>query len=141
MARYNFGSAKVWYNFFSFGERVTAVPPPYMRKMNPYETLIQPPKGLLDYGLLLVVSRGEVSSEALVEELSQAQLLAAEGIIYPLLHQLKTADLLDYRTEVSEAGLPKKIYSLTEEGKKALAAYANSWKALQQSLTKITKKK
>jgi DNA-binding PadR family transcriptional regulator len=49
--------------------------------------------------------------------------------------------LLAIRTEVSEEGLQKKLYSLTEEGKKALTAYSDGWKALQQSLAKITKKK
>ena len=109
--------------------------------MNTNQTRIPPPKGLLEYCILHIVSRGEVYGADLLEELTQVKVLAAEGVGYPLLQQLKAGDLLAVRTEVSEEGLQKKLYSLTEEGKKALTAYSDGWKALQQSLAKITKKK
>lgn len=109
--------------------------------MNPNQIRIQPPKGLLEYCILHIVSRGEVTSAVLLEELTQAKVLPAEAVGYPLLQQLKAGDLLASRTEVSEAGLTKKIYTLTEEGKKALTAYADDWKSMQQSLAKITRKK
>lgn len=109
--------------------------------MNPNQTRIQPPKGLLEYCILHIVSRGEVTGAVLLEELTQAKVLPAEGLGYPLLQQLKAGDLLASRTEVSESGLPKKMYTLTEEGEKALTAYADDWKSIQQSLTKITRKK
>jgi len=113
----------------------------YKKIMNPNQIRIQAPKGLLEYCILHIVSRGEVTGAVLLEELTQTKVLPAEGLGYPLLQQLKAGDLLASRTEVSEAGLTKKIYTLTEEGKKALTVYADDWKSLQQSLAKITRKK
>ena len=98
-------------------------------------------KGLLEYCVLHIISRGEVYTSDLIEELTQAQMIVVEGTLYPLLNRLKSAALVSYRWVESDAGPPRKYYSITEEGHVALKSLAATWKELVQSITQITKKK
>jgi len=74
-------------------------------------------KGILEYCVMQILLRGEVYASDLIEELQQANLLAVEGIIYPLLLKFKHEGLLTYEWVNSESGLPKKHYQLTDEGR------------------------
>jgi PadR family transcriptional regulator PadR len=68
-------------------------------------------------------------------------MIVVEGTLYPLLNRLKSAELVSYRWVESDAGPPRKYYSITEEGQVALKSLATTWKGLVQSITQITKKK
>jgi PadR family transcriptional regulator, regulatory protein PadR len=109
--------------------------------MNQTNTQVQMRKGLLEYCVLHIISRGEVYTSDLIEELTQAQMIVVEGTLYPLLNRLKSAALVSYRWVESEAGPPRKYYSITEEGQATLKSLAQTWKALVQSINQITKKK
>ena len=109
--------------------------------MNLTNTEVQMRKGLLEYCVLHIISRGEVYTSDLIDELTQAQMIVVEGTLYPLLNRLKSAELVSYRWVESDAGPPRKYYSITEEGKVALKSLAATWKGLVQSITQITKKK
>ena len=109
--------------------------------MNQTNTQVQMRKGLLEYCVLHIISRGEVYTSDLIEELTQAQMIVVEGTLYPLLNRLKSAALVSYRWVESEAGPPRKYYSITEEGQATLKSLAETWKALVQSINQITKKK
>lgn len=109
--------------------------------MNLTNTQVQMRKGLLEYCVLHIISRGEVYTSDLIEELTQAQMIVVEGTLYPLLNRLKTAALVSYRWVESEAGPPRKYYSITEAGQANLKSLAQTWKALVQSINQITKKK
>ena len=65
--------------------------------MNVANTQIQMRKGLLEFCILHIISRGEVYTSDLIEELTQAQMMVVEGTLYPLLNRLKTAELVAYR--------------------------------------------
>ena len=109
--------------------------------MNLTNTQVQMRKGLLEYCVLHIISRGEIYTSDLIDELTQAEMIVVEGTLYPLLNRLKTAALVSYRWVESDAGPPRKYYYITEEGHAALKKLASTWKGLVQSITQITKKK
>jgi PadR family transcriptional regulator, regulatory protein PadR len=108
--------------------------------MNVANTQIQMRKGLLEYCILHIISRGEVYTSDLIEELTQAEMIVVEGTLYPLLNRLRTSELVTYRWVESEAGPPRKYYSITEEGKKFLETLSETWKSLVNSTLQITSK-
>lgn len=108
--------------------------------MNVANTQIQMRKGLLEYCVLHIISRGEVYTSDLIEELTLAEMIVVEGTLYPLLNRLKTAELVNYRWVESESGPPRKYYSITEEGKKFLSTLSETWKSLVNSTLQITNK-
>ncbi|MFC5624325.1 PadR family transcriptional regulator [Algoriphagus winogradskyi] len=108
--------------------------------MNVANTQIQMRKGLLEFCVLHIISRGEVYTSDLIEELTQAQMIVVEGTLYPLLNRLKSASLVEYRWVESESGPPRKYYSITEEGKSFLSTLSNTWDSLVNSTLLITSK-
>lgn len=108
--------------------------------MNVANTQIQMRKGLLEFCVLHIISRGEVYTSDLIEELTQAQMIVVEGTLYPLLNRLRSAELVTYRWVESESGPPRKYYSITEEGKNFLLTLSDTWSSLVNSTTEITSK-
>ncbi|MCE7057320.1 PadR family transcriptional regulator [Algoriphagus sp. AGSA1] len=108
--------------------------------MNVANTQIQMRKGLLEFCVLHIISRGEVYTSDLIEELTQAQMIVVEGTLYPLLNRLKSASLVEYRWVESESGPPRKYYSITEAGKDFLSTLSTTWKSLVNSTLLITSK-
>ena len=108
--------------------------------MNVANTQIQMRKGLLEFCVLHIISRGEVYTSDLIDELTQAQMIVVEGTLYPLLNRLKSAELVTYRWVESEAGPPRKYYSITEEGKNFLLTLSDTWASLVNSTNEITSK-
>jgi PadR family transcriptional regulator, regulatory protein PadR len=108
--------------------------------MNVANTQIQMRKGLLEFCILHIISRGEVYTSDLIEELTQAQMIVVEGTLYPLLNRLKSAELVTYRWVESEAGPPRKYYSITEKGETFLGTLSETWTALVNSTLQITSK-
>jgi len=108
--------------------------------MNVANTQIQMRKGLLEFCVLHIISRGEVYTSDLIEELTQAQMIVVEGTLYPLLNRLKTAGLAEYRWVESESGPPRKYYSITELGKEFKATLSETWSGLVNATLTITTK-
>lgn len=109
--------------------------------MNVENTLVQMRKGILEYCILQIISRGEVYASDMLEELTSAQIMVVEGTLYPLLTRLRKAGLVEYKWVESTSGPPRKYYWLTEEGKDFLGELASTWETLVKSTNKITKKK
>ncbi|MEB2777962.1 PadR family transcriptional regulator [Algoriphagus sp. D3-2-R+10] len=108
--------------------------------MNVANTQIQMRKGLLEFCVLHIISRGEVYTSDLIEELTLAQMIVVEGTLYPLLNRLKSASLVEYRWVESESGPPRKYYSITEEGRAFLGTLSKTWDSLVNSTLLITSK-
>ena len=108
--------------------------------MNVANTQIQMRKGLLEFCVLHIISRGEVYASDLIEELTQAQMIVVEGTLYPLLNRLKSAELVTYKWVESESGPPRKYYSITEAGKSFLGVLSETWASLVNSTLQITSK-
>lgn len=108
--------------------------------MNASNTQIQMRKGLLEFCILHIISRGEVYASDMLEELTDARMIVAEGTLYPLLNRLKKASLVSYKWVESETGPPRKYYSITDQGKDFLNELQETWESLQSSTQKITSK-
>ncbi len=97
-------------------------------------------KGILEFCILHVISRGEVYASDMLEELTSARIMVVEGTLYPLLTRLKNAGLLDYKWVESSSGPPRKYYVLTDEGRQFLEAMQETWLDLAASVQMIIKK-
>ena len=80
-------------------------------------------KGLLEYCVLTVLSRGESHGYELVQALRQIEALAvSESTVYPILARLRADKFLKVREAPSEAGgPPRRCFSLTALGRVRLA--------------------
>jgi len=106
--------------------------------MNLENTQVQMRKGILEYCILHIISRGEVYASDMLEELTSAKMIVVEGTLYPLLTRLKNAGLVEYKWVESKSGPPRKYYTLTNLGKKFLVGLSETWKDLVLSTQKIT---
>lgn len=102
---------------------------------------VQMRKGILEFCILHIISRGEIYASDMLDELTSAKIMVVEGTLYPLLTRLKNSGLLDYKWVESTSGPPRKYYVLTEDGKVFLDTLQVSWSELLESVTKITKEK
>lgn len=93
-------------------------------------TQIQMRKGILEYCILSIISRGEIYASDIISELKKAQLLVVEGTLYPLLTRLKNNGLLSYIWKESTSGPPRKYYEITAEGLEVLQKLDVTWKEL-----------
>lgn len=103
-------------------------------------TQIQMRKGILEYCILSVISRGEIYASDILEELRIAQLLVVEGTLYPLLTRLKNNGLLTYNWVESISGPPRKYYQLSGKGQEVLSLLDTTWKELVYAVSIATKK-
>lgn len=97
-------------------------------------------KGILEYAILLTISRGEVYASDILKELKEDDLLVVEGTIYPLLSRLKSEQLLEYTWKESTSGPPRKYYMLTEKGKIFVKNLSETWQNLTKSIESLRKK-
>lgn len=105
--------------------------------MNIENTQVQMRKGILEYCILHIIARGEVYASDMLEELTSAKIMVVEGTLYPLLTRLRKAGLVDYKWVESNAGPPRKYYTLTEEGRIFLSNLDETWDELSVSTNQI----
>jgi PadR family transcriptional regulator PadR len=105
--------------------------------MNIENAQVQMRKGILEFCILHIISRGEVYASDMLDELTSAQIMVVEGTLYPLLTRLKNSGWLDYKWVESSSGPPRKYYVLTNEGKIFLDAMQATWFELAQSVQTI----
>ncbi len=108
--------------------------------MNLENAQVQMRKGILEYCILQIISRGEVYASEILEELLFAKIMVVEGTLYPLLTRLKNSELLEYNWKESTSGPPRKYYMLTEKGSEFLNAFNHTWIELSSSVTAIIEK-
>lgn len=109
--------------------------------MNVENAQVQMRKGILEYCILLIISRGEIYASEILEELLQAKIMVVEGTLYPLLTRLKNAELLDYQWKESLSGPPRKYYVLTDAGTLFIEGLSITWTELSASVNAIILKK
>ena len=102
-------------------------------------TQVQMRKGILEFCILHIISRGEVYASDMLEELTSARIIEVEGTLYPLLTRLRKAGLVEYKWVESTSGPPRKYYTLTNEGSEFLSQLDKTWKELVDSTNKIIK--
>ncbi len=112
----------------------------YQNQINTENTQAQMRKGLLEFCILLIISKGKVYCSDILNRLREANLLVVEGTLYPLLTRLKNSGLLSYDWEESPNGPPRKYYSLTDKGLETLKRLTQTWEALDKSISLLLKK-
>ena len=108
--------------------------------MNLENTQVQMRKGILEYCILHIISRGEVYASDMLDELTAARMIVVEGTLYPLLTRLKNAGLVEYKWVESKSGPPRKYYTLTDTGTRFLLGLTETWDDLVHSTDQITQK-
>lgn len=98
---------------------------------------IQMRKGILEFCILKIISRGEVYASEILEELIKAKMIVVEGTLYPLLTRLKKAELLEYKWVESQQGPPRKYYILTKKGIDFVDELQKNWEELFNSVNVI----
>ncbi len=101
-------------------------------------TQTQMRKGILEYCILAIISRGETYASDIIAELREAKLMVVEGTLYPLLTRLKNNNLLIYNWKESLSGPPRKYFKLSEDGEQVLTQLHETWKDLSFAVQKAT---
>ena len=95
-------------------------------------------RGHLDTMVLSVLSSGEAHGFEVLRRLEDAgcgALRLKEGTLYPVLYRLEEAGMLKAKWESARSkrrGPRRRIYSLTEKGKRELAQGRSDWKHFRQ---------
>ncbi len=96
-------------------------------------------KGFLEFPVLLIIGAKPTYVPDILKQLKKANLLVVEGTLYPLLSRLRRNNLVAYTWEESKSGPPRKMYSITKEGKEVLNQLEKSWKTLDTSVNTLIK--
>jgi len=95
-------------------------------------------KGHLDMIVLAALAAaGSAHGYAVIEEIKQRSGGAfdlPEGTIYPALHRLEQAGLLNSRWTTADNGRRRRVYSLTKAGIRALAERRAVWKQFSDAI-------
>ncbi len=95
-------------------------------------------KGVVEYGVLLVLHRGETYGYEIVQSLkSSRELAAGESTVYPILARLKEDGYLSCRVVKGEGGPPRRYYQMTAKGRVRLAEMEAYWPTLEHGLAKL----
>lgn len=95
-------------------------------------------KGLLEYCVLLVLSRGESYGYEIVQALQAGDTLAvSESTVYPILSRLRAEKFLKVRDVPSDAGPPRRYFALTSLGRVRLSEMNAYWQVLNQALKQL----
>jgi PadR family transcriptional regulator PadR len=106
---------------------------------NNFNTQIR--KGLIEFCVLQIISRGKVYTTDIIEELHKSKIIVVEGTLYPLLNRLKSSNYVEYSWQETSQGPPRKYYTLTKEGSDHLKDLNVSWVELDKAVNKIIKTK
>jgi transcriptional regulator len=103
----------------------------------PQRDLIQ---GSLDMLVLRTIARGPMHGYAVavaIQQRSNDELRVEEGALYPALHRLELAGLLESEWKISEHNRRAKFYRLTPAGRKHLAAESANWNRLVAAVARV----
>jgi PadR family transcriptional regulator PadR len=94
-------------------------------------------KGLLEFLLLRIIDADEVYVADILKRLSTTDFATQEGTLYPLLSKLRREGLVDYQWRESDAGPPRKYYSLTAKGRAHLGELDAYWKHINKTISQL----
>lgn len=90
--------------------------------------------------VLRTVSRAPLHGYAIavaIQERSDHELRVEEGALYPALHRLELAGLLESEWRLSEHNRRAKFYRLTPAGRKHLSAESANWIRLVAAVARV----
>lgn len=94
-------------------------------------------KGHLDAVVLSALETGPAHGYAIIETIktrSGAVFDLPEGTIYPALHRLEQAGLIESAWSTAPSGRRRRVYALTDTGARALGERRESWKQFSQAI-------
>jgi DNA-binding PadR family transcriptional regulator len=92
-------------------------------------------KGVLEGCVLHILSRGGGYGYQIVRSLNQAGFSSvSEGTVYPILLRLENRGLVEVSRMRSEAGPPRKVYTLNGAGREALESFWRRWEFVSSRL-------
>lgn len=94
-------------------------------------------KGLLEFLILKIIAASEVYVADILKRLSPTDFATQEGTLYPLLSKLRREGLVDYEWRESDAGPPRKYYTLTAKGHAHLADLDRYWKHINKTISQF----
>lgn len=95
-------------------------------------------RGVLDLCLLAVMGEGPAYGYEMTKRLAARGLsIVGEGSIYPLLGRLERDGLVDTHRAASNGGPPRKYYSLSRQGKRALASGVSEWQTTRDAVDAV----
>ena len=94
-------------------------------------------KGLLEFLILKIVSVDKVYVADMLERLSGTEFATQEGTLYPLLSKMRRDGLVDYEWQESDAGPPRKYYTLTSKGRSLLSELNGYWKDINATINAL----
>lgn len=94
-------------------------------------------KGLLEFLVLKIISTRQMYVADMLQRLSSTEFATQEGTLYPLLSKLRREGLVDYVWQESDAGPPRKYYTLTAKGRAQLAELNEYWKSINATMTQL----
>ena len=89
--------------------------------------------------MLKIIAADHVYAADILQELNATEFATQEGTLYPLLSKMRREGTVDYEWQESDAGPPRKYYTLTAKGKAQLAELEEYWDYLNQTLDTIGK--
>jgi transcriptional regulator len=72
-----------------------------------------------------------------IQEASSALLRVEEGSLYPALHRLEKAGVIEAEWQVTDKARRARVYRLTRGGRKRLKEAERSWRALSEGVRKV----
>ena len=94
-------------------------------------------KGMLEFLLLKIIASDKVYVADMLRRLSTTEFATQEGTLYPLLSKMRREGAVDYEWQESDAGPPRKYYTLTAKGKSQLDELNEYWSYLNQTLDSV----
>ncbi len=99
---------------------------------------VQLRKGCLELAILAALWEGKLYGlEILRRVAADSDLVISDGTVYPLLNRLKLSGLVASEWVESEAGHPRKYYSLTAAGKQRVLEMSAIWARFSASMGKL----
>lgn len=102
--------------------------------VNLENTKAQMRKGVLEFCTLSIISQGQIYPSDIIAQLRKSQMMVVEGTLYPLLTRLKNAGLITYTWVESNAGPPRKYFTITDQGQVFLKELETTWQELVSSV-------
>ncbi len=96
-------------------------------------------KGILEYCVLLLLSRQRAYPSDIINGLSDASLIVVEGTLYTLLNRMRKEGKLNYEWEESPKGPPRKYYFLTPLGEETLKEMSAVWDEISANVNHFRK--
>lgn len=102
------------------------------------EWVSQARRGVLELCVLTIIGQQPRYGYELTASLGKwKQIATTEGTLYPMLRRLQKDGYITASWQESEAGPPRKYYSLTERGSQLLYEISAEWEQLSQAIAQL----